>query len=195
MLLGAFLPRVPAVVAYVPSHVVWRRGGTRSAWTYRGEPLPAIGPGPRLPEPQEGDAPLAQTPSHLARLEDRAAEEAATIPVERIDGPVMLISGGDDAMWPSALMAGKVAARLAAHGHPYPVESLVYPAAGHAIGSPYAPPMIEGFHALAIDGRGHGAGLTGGSCRAPAEMPEVLEGPVAFVGAGTAVGRTSRFGM
>ena len=66
------------------------------------------------------------TPDHLARREDRPAEEAATIPVERIDGPVLLISGGDDAMWPSALMAGKVAARLAAHHHPYPVENLVY---------------------------------------------------------------------
>jgi hypothetical protein len=52
-------------------------------------------------------------------------------------------------MWPSALMADKVAARLAAHDHPYPVENLVYPAAGHAILPPYAPPMLEVFHPVA----------------------------------------------
>jgi dienelactone hydrolase len=146
LLLGAFLPRIRAVVAYAPSHVVWRRGGVRSAWTHRGEPLAAVPPRPREGPPVPADAPLAQTPDHLARLEDRAAEEAATIPVEQIDGPVMMISGGDDAMWPSALMGGKVAARLAAHNHPYPVENLVYPGAGHAIGPPYAPPLLEVVH-------------------------------------------------
>ena len=46
LLLGATFPQVVAVVANVPSHVVWRRGGTRSAWTYRGEPLPAVPPRP-----------------------------------------------------------------------------------------------------------------------------------------------------
>jgi dienelactone hydrolase len=146
LLLGAYLPRIRAVVAYAPSHVVWRRGGTRSAWTYRGEPLPAVPPRPSSQPQLPVNVPYAQTPDHLARLDDRAAEEAATIPVERIGGPVMLISGGDDAMWPSALMADRVASRLAARGHPYPVENLVYPGAGHAIGPPYAPPMLEVFH-------------------------------------------------
>jgi dienelactone hydrolase len=146
LLLGAFLPRVRAVVAYAPSHVVWRRGGTRSAWTHRGEPLPAVPPLPSKQPPVPPHVPYAMTPDNLDRLEDRAAEAAAAIPVERIDGPVMLISGGDDALWPSALMAERVAARLAAHNHPYPVENLLYPGAGHAIAPPYAPPTLDVFH-------------------------------------------------
>ena len=146
LLLGAYLPRVRAVVAYAPSHVVWRRGNTRSAWTYRGEPLPAVPPRPSKQPPVPPHVPYAQTPDHLDRLADRAAEAAAAIPVERIGGPVMLISGDDDAMWPSALMADSVVARLAAHAHPYPVEHLLYPGAGHAIGPPYAPPTLELFH-------------------------------------------------
>jgi dienelactone hydrolase len=47
---------------------------------------------------------------HLARtyataLEDQAAADAATIPVERIGAPLLLLSGSDDAVWPSGPMA------------------------------------------------------------------------------------------
>ena len=51
----------------------------------------------------------------------------ATIPVERINGPVLLISGEDDQMWPSRTLAEIAMERLRAHRHPYPDEHIAYP--------------------------------------------------------------------
>ncbi len=70
----------------------------------------------------------------LRSLENRAAVEAAGIPVERICGPVLLISGEDDRLWPSPVLAEIAVARLARCKHPYPVTHLRYGAAGHMIG-------------------------------------------------------------
>ena len=43
---------------------------------------------------------------YLINLEDRAAIRDAAIPVERIRCPLLLVSGDDDAMWPSTLDVG-----------------------------------------------------------------------------------------
>jgi dienelactone hydrolase len=149
LLLGATFPEVAAVVGYVPSGVVHAGIGTsasgsgpRSAWTWRGRPLPFVPPvdagAPSPPGPAPGGqagAPLELTPMFLSALENRAAVDAAAIPVERIRGPVLLLSGEDDRLWPSPVLADMAAARLAAHGHPHAVTHLRYPAAGHAFGA------------------------------------------------------------
>jgi dienelactone hydrolase len=63
--------------------------------------------------------------------------DAATIPVERISGPVLLLSTEDDGGY-SPVLHGIAADRLAAHGRPY--EHVVYPGADHLIaGPPYRP--------------------------------------------------------
>ena len=100
LLLAATFPEITAVVGYVPSGVVHAGiaaspapgGAPRSAWTYRGRPLPFVPPpidgrppGPTVASPE---APLELTPMFLKSLEDRTAVEAAAIFVERIRGPV-----------------------------------------------------------------------------------------------------------
>lgn len=150
LLLGSTYPQVRAVVAYVPSHIVWRGRGpgvppNSPAWTLRGEPLPimrrANPPAPQPPPPP--GVPLVTTPGFLDVLSDREAEQRAAIPVERINAPVLLISGREDAMWPSTLMADRAAQRLAAHSHPYRVEHLAYEGAGHDIHLPYLPSTVR----------------------------------------------------
>jgi len=63
----------------------------------------------------------------------------AVLPVERIAGPVLLISAGDDRIWPSCLMAQQLMQRLNAHRHAYADESLCYTGAGHLVLPPYRP--------------------------------------------------------
>jgi len=149
LLLGATFPRVGAVVAYSPGAVVergLRRGGTglvdESAWSYRGRALPYLRD--RVTPAQMADifgrTPVALTPLYLINLADPAAVTEAAIPVERIAGPVLLISGQDDQMWPSAPMAGMVMERLRAHAHPD--CHLSYAGAGHALQAPYAPTTV-----------------------------------------------------
>lgn len=142
LLLGAMSARVGAVIAYAPSSVLWGAvGASGPAWTYRGESLP-VAPDHVSPEQRGemfGREPLSAAPWYRANLEDEAALEPATIAVERIAGPVLLISGEDDQMWPSTLMAERIMRRLEARDFAWPYRHLSYPDAGHLIGPPWYP--------------------------------------------------------
>ena len=58
---------------------------------------------------------------------------AAAIPVEKIGGPVLLVSGTDDQIWPAARLSEMVVGRLRANRHPFAYEHLCYRGAGHMI--------------------------------------------------------------
>jgi acetyl esterase/lipase len=86
--------------------------------------------------------PLRMRPIFRQALRDRAGAALAAIEVERIAGPVLVIAGGDDQLWPSADAARAVLRRLREHGHPYADEHLDYPGAGHFVCLPYALPGV-----------------------------------------------------
>jgi dienelactone hydrolase len=68
--------------------------------------------------------------------------EQATIPVERINGPVLLLSGADDQLWPSPAPAEVAVLRLVAHGlpgRPHEARHVRYPGAGHCFPLPNLP--------------------------------------------------------
>jgi len=70
---------------------------------------------------------------------DDPAREQATIPVERIAGPVLLVSGQEDHIWPAGQLSTLIMERLKTSHHPYPDQHLSYPGAGHRIQFPYLP--------------------------------------------------------
>ncbi len=105
--------KVNAVVGYVPSPIVWqglafglraRRRGPRSSWAIAGESVPFL----PFSRPRAADMlrmtgsligrPTVICPFYEGALGDLAAVQRATIAIENIAGPVMLISGGDDQM-------------------------------------------------------------------------------------------------
>ena len=69
-------------------------------------------------------------------LDDEAAVAPASIAVEKIEAPVLLISGTDDRLWPSTRLSEMVIERLKVHEHPFPYEHLRYEGAGHMISLP-----------------------------------------------------------
>ena len=73
-------------------------------------------------------------------LENETALAAGDIAVEKIDGPVLLISGTDDQMWPSTPLSEMAIERLKAHEHPFPYEHLRYGGAEHMITLPNSKP-------------------------------------------------------
>ena len=83
--------------------------------------------------------PRRQTPAFETALEDADAVSRSLIPLHRIAGPVLLISGEDDALWPSTRFAGIAEQRLRAAGHPFVVRHISYPDAGHTIEYPFRP--------------------------------------------------------
>jgi len=153
LLLGATYPDgVGAVVGYAPSGVVWQgipferevyHGGPRSPWSLRGAPVPFAGvsrPGlsemARITEALLDGRPISARAFYERALDDGTTVEEASIAVEKIEGPVLLISGTDDRLWPSARLSETVVDRLKAHDHPYRYEHLRYEGAGHMISLP-----------------------------------------------------------
>jgi dienelactone hydrolase len=157
LLLGSTFPQIRCVVAYQPSAFVGRGVGreasAHSAWSRGGEPLPHLrwrGATDIYGPPGAGDdEPYVLARGFLEALEDRAAAEAAAIPVERMRGALLLISGQDDQMWPSALYSELVVRRLAERGHPHPYRHVSYPDAGHLIAAPnIATTVTHGRHSV-----------------------------------------------
>lgn len=153
LLLAATYPKdVNAVVGYAPSGVVWQGltfdremyyGGPRSPWSFRGVPLPFVGFwGPIAPELMrmmeayfEGRS-VSTRPLYERALKNGVAVAAASIAVEDIEAPVLLISGTDDQLWPSTRLSEMVIERLKAHDHPFAYEHLRYEGAGHLLTLP-----------------------------------------------------------
>jgi dienelactone hydrolase len=128
LLLGAHRPDlVQGVVALSPSDVVHCSfpDCAGPAWTLAGAPLPYT-------SQFDGPAPTD--------------DPAAAIPVEQIAGPVMLVCGRSDAIWPSCPYAQAMDRRLASHGDPHPHVLLAYPGATHDVGwlAPDQPDTVYG---------------------------------------------------
>lgn len=174
--LGANVPAVSTVVVRAPGDVrfggiwtgkpdEWESPG--AAWTRNGKPLPYV--------------PVASSPFDVVRwlwngLRGRLVEiaytyvdgraeaddervDAAAIPVAETGGPVLLVSGEDDRLWPSNEMAERLVDRLRDAGYEHRFEHHNYPDAGHAIAAPYQPvtgretsPLFPGV-TMALGGR------------------------------------------
>jgi len=152
LLLAAHNPAFTRVVAIVPSHVVWGPVGafadkSVSAWTLGGKPLPYVS---HVREPDYSAKPYRGTPDFLADLRQTSLVEDAAIPVEKIQGAVLLLSGEDDQIWPSTLMARLAMKRLAVANHPYRFEHVSFAGAGHLITPGSDPGLIEAKHPTGI---------------------------------------------
>lgn len=148
LLLASRHPEIAAVVAYVPSGFGWGAvssdetpdpGDALPSWTDGGRPVPYVARVRNDDVAAEPDGSLTLTPAFLRHLDDRARADAAAIPVERINGPILLVSGRDDALWPSAAFAELIVERLRRHAFAHPCAHLSYEGAGHAIGPRYVP--------------------------------------------------------
>jgi nucleolar protein 56 len=105
----------------------------------------------------------------MESLEAASAEtiDEATIPLEEINGDVLLVSAGDDELWPTERLHDITADRLEDR-HQSTVEHLRYGDAGHGILPPYSPVM-----GTAVSGFG---GSRAGNARAVhGHWPAVLE--------------------
>jgi dienelactone hydrolase len=179
LLLGATFAEINAVIAWVPSGVVfWALGlaepgdtRPRAAWTFHGKPLPYLQENNASMEPSpavESERAVAFAPVYLSHLRDARAVERATIPVEKTRGPILLVSGTDDQMWPSSALADIAMRRLETHGHPYPFRHLKYEGAGHLILVPGGPRTTRTLR-LQVEGMSGRLLSMGGTPKADAE--------------------------
>lgn len=151
LLLASIYPKdVSAVVAYVPGAVVHSGqnaadpaiGREGPAWLLNGEPLTHVWANNKTATwapYDEGPAPHRHEQAILTALQDPEAVERARIPVERIQAPIILLSGTDDGAWPSSLYSQMVVERLTQYGYTHEVQWVDTPDAGHSIVFPYIP--------------------------------------------------------
>ncbi len=146
-------PELAAVIAVVPSSMVWsgfdfagrgqNEGRVPSAWTRNGEQLPSNDNSFSM----ETLRSLFGQPSKLTGTFEAGLNspiEGSVIPVEEIEAPILLISGTDDMLWPSHEFALQIVDRLEANGFSHPVENVVLEGTGHAVRATYEPPVFIG---------------------------------------------------
>lgn len=134
LLAAAHYPEVKIAISYagsgVPVHAPYSHI-LEPAYTWRGEPVPVM----------------------TDWSEDELVSKA--IPVERINGPVVLISGDGDLLWPSTRFSRVAWDRLQQAERSWPDLFLHYPGAGHSILSPYRPMTFPRNHPLPFGGNPH----------------------------------------
>jgi len=152
LLVGAHYDWVGAVVSYAGS-VPWDTPSGEPAWIHDGDVVPHI------------------TAEEAPRFEDLDEKPVADVvpPVERTNGPILLLSGGDDGVWNSRRLSEAVADRLRDREFPHDFDHRTYDDCGHLIGTPYAP--LAG-----IDETERAGGTARGTVRASEDAwPAVLE--------------------
>lgn len=165
LLAGSQFDSVGPVVSISGSGVVWEgfdeafQFADEPSWTLDGDPVPYLQ--------------VVQATQNYAKAFSRATEdqlEAASIPVENIEGPILFVSGGDDERWPATTLQGIATDRLESNGRDN-FTHLVYEDAGHAILPRYLP--IEG--SLFTNGISSGGTLVANAEASHAHWPHVIE--------------------
>jgi dienelactone hydrolase len=154
LLLGATFPEVAAVVGIAPGAVVTFAIGRnplcffRSSWSLAGRPVPFVPARLTAGVLRElaSRRPMEIRVFYDAALENADAVAAATIRVERIRGPILLLSGADDRVWPSSSLAEIAIERLDAHHHPFPYTHVSYARCGHILPLPHFPAATSTEH-------------------------------------------------
>ncbi|MFF3000807.1 acyl-CoA thioester hydrolase/BAAT C-terminal domain-containing protein [Streptomyces sp. NPDC057950] len=119
-------PRVDVVVALSPTSRVWCNVGPgrdgrerpyRASWTWQGQPLPFVPMDDAWTPAEPDDGPVSVRGWYeQSELTFAGLLPAAEIAVEKIRADLLLVAGGDDAMWPSLRFAGQLAERRRAAG-------------------------------------------------------------------------------
>lgn len=128
---------ISGVVAYAPSSVSWcnrvlpyNSDELKASWKYRGRDIPYV-PMDKIAANESKELNmLAYWKSGLEKVDSL---KDAIIQVERINGSILLFSGNDDRVWPSAQMADRIEKRLSDSSFSYSFHNIKYDNAGHSI--------------------------------------------------------------
>ncbi|WP_019677609.1 acyl-CoA thioester hydrolase/BAAT C-terminal domain-containing protein [Arsukibacterium perlucidum] len=135
LLLSSHDARISSVVALAPSNVAWN--GTRSAasaWTINDKPVPSLTVGL--------DSSYPALARFAAALADEVAVKQARFALEKINGPLLLISATKDKVWPSHLMALDIQHYLQQKGFQHKVSHHSYPT-GHGFSQAVMPEIEQ----------------------------------------------------
>ena len=154
---STFTKTVKGVIAYAPSCVSWSNtvlpynsNETKPSWSYKGNDIPYL-PMQKMSVNDSGNFKMIEYWEN--GLSDLDLVAKAFINVEQITGPILLFSGIDDKVWPSAKMADMIEERLKEKNFKYSFENIKYENAGHLIsGNPEQKSSVRNGE-ISIDGK------------------------------------------
>lgn len=132
--LASHFPDIDAVVGIVPANVVFAGhtdAMTTSSFTYQDKQLPFV-PVPWTATPALFAGNLRK--AYEIMLQNEVEVQRARIPVERIDGPILLLSAKDDEFWPSTEMSDAIVESLTKKNFAHVIEH-------HALDGPHTSPL------------------------------------------------------
>lgn len=152
LLLASHYPQFRCAVNFMGAPMVTTGYGTgmeqRSSWSKGGKPLPFL---PISLDCIDFTPPISGTPGYLASMEDEELLEAAMIPVENIQGPILMLTSPEDQTWPCDLACKKAVERLNKKGFSHEVQHLSYEQAGHLIHLPNMPTTLSYVYHKVLD--------------------------------------------
>jgi hypothetical protein len=125
LLVASIDPRITCVVAISPSSVVWGNIGRgidgiawpeRSSWSFEGSPLDFVPAFPNWKRDYRDGLVSYRSLFEKSLITSADAAQRAQIPVEKMHADLLLVAGGDDALWPSDLFARDLVRRREACG-------------------------------------------------------------------------------
>lgn len=144
LLLGSLYPQIRAVAAFSGSSFVWQGlkfGRPYSSWTQHEKELPYL--------PMKVpfftilklmfNKKIAFRESYERGVQSLGKSDAAAIRVEQINGPLFLVAGTDDQVWPATDFADIITERLKLSEYRYSYKYFKEEDAGHLVGLPYLP--------------------------------------------------------
>jgi len=140
LLVAAHYPEVTAVAVVGAAPFAWFGLGEDGqpmgcSWTHEERTLPCVPEEEKasllLRSKASAGEPLSFRPLYEASRKQRDLVKAATIPVERIHGPVLCLAGDDDRYWNSRAHCELLLNRLKERGHAHADRARGYPGAGH----------------------------------------------------------------
>lgn len=183
LLSAAHYPAFKAVVVLAGSPVAWPGINPHDyshdfpAWTFDKRAVPFFPAEPYYAKAYREHKSMAT--AFEQALDNRAAVQAAFIPIERIDGPILFLGGDADAIWPSLRMAAMAMDWLHRHHHRFADSEEMFPDAGHFFFEPYVP-VEHRVDWTFTDSRGsdtvhYGGTLAGDAHAAPQAWARILQ--------------------
>lgn len=137
---ATLVPDINGVIAFAPSSKVYMGIGSgiswvnASSWTFRGAELPyAYAPASGWKALADSLKARELTFHPVYERADCAANEDSVIPVEHINGAVLVCGSPVDSLWPGDKACGDIIKRLTEKNFAYPYKQLIYPYASHLL--------------------------------------------------------------
>ncbi len=131
--IGAFYPQIKTVIVFGAPTYTWDGDAGGSSFSYQGKPVPFASSDsiskfdvPFTQAVYGGKDPMSVMPAVVASIEADPQLAAAIIPVEKINGSVLLISGDRDSQLPGPVYGELAIDRLKAHNFSFPYRHIMH---------------------------------------------------------------------